>query len=124
MISFFGHRILLIFFVFFVFFASFFASRNASVYQLFDRSFSSPKINITQEILLERLAVFFPDIIKNLSKLKPEQQKQLIEQVRCDMIAVAFANGQNNEEAQKLGKTVAMVLSKAISHPSVTDTYF
>ncbi|WP_051013492.1 hypothetical protein [Bartonella florencae] len=128
-----GRRVFFILLVFFAFFASLFASRNVAVrHFLFNRSFSSSfehifsssQINITEEAFLERLAVFFPDIIVRLSKLSSEQQKKIIEQVRCDMIAFAFANGHNSEQAQKLGRIVAVVLSKAISHPSVSGSYF
>ncbi|USP03425.1 hypothetical protein [Bartonella taylorii] len=119
-------RIIFILFVFFVFFASLFASRNVAVYQfLFDRSFSSSQqVDITEEVLLEKLAVSFPDIIIHLSKLSSEQQKQLIQQVCRGVIAAASANGQSEELSRKLGKTVAIVLSKAISNSSIADAYF
>ncbi|WP_455466977.1 hypothetical protein [Bartonella sp. B39] len=118
-------RIVFVLFVFLVFFVSFFTFRNASVYRfLFKRSFSSQQVDVTEEALLERLAVSFPDIITQLSKLDPEQQKQLIEWVRRDVVAAASAGGKNNEQAQKLGKKVAMALSRAVSHPSIADTYF
>ncbi|WP_208437443.1 hypothetical protein [Bartonella taylorii] len=118
-------RVFLILFMFLVFFVSLFAFRNASVHQfLFNRSFSSHQVHVTEEVLLERLAVSFPDIIAQLSKLNPRQQKQLIEQVRREVVAAASASGQNNEQAQKLGETVAMVLSKAVSRPSIADAYF
>lgn len=120
-----GNRIVFIFFVFSVFVASLFVSRNVTVYRfLSDRSFSSSQINLTEEVLLEKFAVSFPDVIVQLSKLNPEQQKKLIEQLRHDMIAFASASGQSNEQAQKLGGIVAVVLLKAISHPSIVDTYF
>ncbi|WP_273759347.1 hypothetical protein [Bartonella sp. ML70XJBT.G] len=120
-----GNRIVFIFFVFSVFVASLFVSRNVTAYRfLSDRSFSSSQVNITEEQLLEKFAVSFPDVIMQLSKLKPEQQKKLIEQVRHDMIAFASASGQSSEQAQKLGGIVAVILSKAISHPSIVDTYF
>ncbi|EJF97510.1 hypothetical protein MEI_01204 [Bartonella vinsonii subsp. arupensis Pm136co] len=118
-------RVLFGLFIFFIFIASLFASRNITVYQLLlERSFPSHEVDVTEEMLLERLAIFFPDIIIQLSKLDPEQQKQLIEEVRRDVISVASANGQSNEQARKLGETVVMVLSKAILHPSIADAYF
>ncbi|WP_273756328.1 hypothetical protein [Bartonella sp. MM73XJBT] len=118
-------RIVFIFFVFSVFIASLFVSRNVAVYKfLFGRSFSSSQVNITEEVLLEKFAVSFPNVIMQLSKLKPEQQKKLIEKVRHDMIALASASGQNSEQAQKLGRIVAVILSKAISHSSIVDAYF
>ncbi|AGF76075.1 hypothetical protein [Bartonella vinsonii] len=118
-------RILFVLFVFFIFFASLFASRNVAVHKfLFGGSFSSQQVDVTEEILLERLAVLFPDIITQLSKLNSEQQKQLIEEFRRDVISAASANGQSSEQARKLGETVVMVLSKAILHPSIADAYF
>ncbi|EJF88263.1 hypothetical protein ME1_00721 [Bartonella vinsonii subsp. arupensis OK-94-513] len=118
-------RVLFGLFIFFIFIASLFASRNITVYQLLlERSFPSHEVDVTEEMLLERLAIFFPDIIIQLSKLDPEQQKKLIEEVRRDVISVASANGQSNEQARKLGETVVMVLSKAILHPSIADAYF
>ncbi|WP_208435977.1 hypothetical protein [Bartonella phoceensis] len=123
--GFYGHRIFLILFVFLVFFVSLFAFRNPSVYQfLFNRSFSSRQVDITEGELLERLAVSFPDIIVQLSRLSPEQQKKFIERVRRDIVAAASASGQSNEQAQKVGESVVRILSKAISHPSIADTYF
>lgn len=120
-----GNRIVFIFFVFSVFVASLFFSRNVTVDRfLSDRSFSSPQFNLTEGVLLEKFAVSFPDVIVQLSKLNPEQQKKLIEQLRHDMIAFASASGQSNEQAQKLGGIVAVVLLKAISHPSIVDAYF
>ncbi|WP_425548547.1 hypothetical protein [Bartonella pachyuromydis] len=121
----FGRRIVFVLFVFSVFFASIFSSRSVSVYQfLSDRSFSSPQVNITEEVLLERLTVSFPDIIMQLSKLSPEQRKKIIEKIRHDIIAFASASGQSDEQAKKLGGVVAVVLSKAIFHPSIADVYF
>ncbi|WP_406604221.1 hypothetical protein [Bartonella gliris] len=122
-------RGVLILFVFVVFAASFLVSRNPAVYQfvyqfLFNRSFSSQQVDITEDMLLERLALSFPDIITQLSKMNPQQQKQFIEQVRRDTIAAASASGQSEEHAQKLGDTVAMAMLKAISHPSISDAYF
>ncbi|WP_208434048.1 hypothetical protein [Bartonella taylorii] len=119
-------RGVLILFVFIVFGASLVIFRNAAVYQfLFKRSFSSPQqVDVTEEMLLERLASSFPDIINQLSKMNPQQQKKFIEQVRRDTIAAASARGQSDEHAQKLGDTVAMAMLKAISSPSIADTYF
>ncbi|WP_455480184.1 hypothetical protein V4B17_04395 [Bartonella sp. B23] len=118
-------RVVFILFVFLVFFISFFAFRNASVYRfLFHRPFFSQQVDVTEEAILERLAVYFPDIITQLSKLNPKQQKQLIEKVCRDIVAAASAGGQNNEQAQKLGRKVAMVLSRAVSRPSIADAYF
>ncbi|WP_156850743.1 hypothetical protein [Bartonella refiksaydamii] len=120
-----GRRVILILFVFCVFFASLFVSRNAAVYQfLFDRSFSSQQVDVTEEMLIERLAVSFPDIIMQLSKLSSEQQEKLIEQVYQGVVATASANGQSDEQSKKLGRTVAVILSKAIARPSITDAYF
>ncbi|MBB5073168.1 hypothetical protein HNQ69_000272 [Bartonella callosciuri] len=121
----FWRRLLLILFVFFVFAASLFASRNAAVYRFIsDRSFSPQSVNVTEDIILERLATSFPDIIDHLSKISVQQQKQLIEQVRQNTIAAAFADGQSREDALKLGETVATALLKAIAHPSLGDSYF
>ncbi len=125
MMGFCWRRVFLILFMLLVFFVSLFAFRNVSVRQfLFNRSFSSHQVHVTEEALLERLSVSFPDIIVQLSKLSPRQQKKLIEQVRRDIVAAASASGQSNEQAQKLGETVAMVLSKAVSRPSIADAYF
>ncbi|GAA5094744.1 hypothetical protein [Bartonella acomydis] len=128
-----GRRIIFIVLVFFVFFASLFASRSVVVHKFlfngsfsssFERTFFSSQIDITEEVFLERVAVLFPDIIMHLSKLNPEQQKKLIEQVRCNVIAIAFANAHSSEQAQKLGRIVAVTLLKAISHPSIVAAYF
>ncbi|UTO29413.1 hypothetical protein [Bartonella harrusi] len=118
-------RILFILFVFSIFFTSTFAFRSVSVHKfLFNQSFSSHQDDMTEGMILERLAVSFPDIITQLSQLSPQQQKQLIEQVRRYVVAAASANGQNNEQAQKLGGTVVMILLKTISRPSIADSYF
>ncbi|WP_317993494.1 hypothetical protein [Bartonella gliris] len=118
-------RGVLILFVFVVFAASLLVSRNAAVYQFFfNRSFSSQQVDITEDMLLERLALSFPDIIIQLSKMNPQQQKQFIERVRRDMIAAASASGQSEEHAQKLGDNFAMAILKAISHPSIGNAYF
>ncbi|AFR26568.1 hypothetical protein MF1_03870 [Bartonella quintana] len=122
-----GRRIVLCVFVFLVFAASFFASRNVAIYQfLFGRFFSSHQVDVTEAeaMLLERLAISFPDIIMELSKLNPQQQKQVIEQIRQYTIAAAFASGQSDEDAQKLGRAVVVAIFKAISHPSIGDAYF
>ncbi len=57
----FSRRIVFILFMFFIFGAVFFASRSAVVYQFFSdcSSFSSQKLDVTEEELLERLSVFF-----------------------------------------------------------------
>lgn len=118
-------RIFLILFMFLVFFASVFVFRSTSTQKfLFNRSFSSPKVDVTEEVLLERLAISFPELIKQLSKLSPKQQKQFIEYMRRTTVSAASANGRSDEQAQKLGEAVAMVLSKAVSNPSVTGAYF
>ncbi|CAF26376.1 hypothetical protein [Bartonella quintana] len=120
-----GRRIVLCVFVFLVFAASLFASRNVAIYQfLFGRFFSSHQVDVTEAMLLERLAISFPDIIMELSKLNPQQQKQVIEQIRQYTIATAFASGQSDEDAQKLGRAVVVAILKAISHPSIGDAYF
>lgn len=125
----FWNRILLIFFVFFVFVAVFFAFRSAAVRQfIFNRSFSPSssqiQVHITEGAFLERLAISFPDIVKELSQLSPQQQQKLIEQLRQDAIAFASASGQSDEQAQKLGEVIATALSKAIAHPSIGSIYF
>ncbi|WP_208432510.1 hypothetical protein [Bartonella taylorii] len=118
-------RGVIILFVFMVFGASLFIFRNGVVYQiLFKRSFSSRQVDVTEEMLLERLALSFPDIINKLSKMNPQQQKKFIEQVRRDTVAAASARGQSDEHARKLGDTVAMAMLKAISSPSIADAYF
>lgn len=112
-------------FVFMVFGVGLFISRSGVVYQfLFKRSFSSQQVDVTEEMLLERLALSFPGIISQLSKMNPQQQKKFIEQVRRDTIAAAAARGRSDEHAQKLGDTVAMAMLKAISSPSIVDAYF
>lgn len=120
------HRIVLILFVFLIFGACMFASQNVAVYKFFvNKSFSSSdEMHVTEDMLLERLAVSLPDLVKRLSKMNPQQQKQLIEKVRRETIAAASESGQSDENAQKLGRTVAMVLLKAISRPSIADAYF
>ncbi|WP_375619649.1 MULTISPECIES: hypothetical protein [unclassified Bartonella] len=122
----FSRRIVFILFVFFIFGAVFFASRSGAVYQFFSgrSSFSSQKLDVTEEELLERLSVSFPDIIKHLSKMSPQQQELFIAQLRRDVIALAFKSGQSREQAHKSGETVAMALSKAISRPSIANAYF
>ncbi|WP_142416537.1 hypothetical protein [Bartonella massiliensis] len=124
--GFFWRRIIFILFVFFIFGASLFASRNVAVYRFFsDRSFSySQQIDVTEELLLERVLISFPDIIMHLSKMRPQQQELFIEKVRRDAILFASENGQSLEQAHKFGETVAMALSKAISRPSIVNTYF
>ncbi|CDO47172.1 hypothetical protein AT246_05170 [Bartonella henselae] len=121
----FKHRIVVVLFAFLIFAASLFISRNPSTYLfLFNRSFSSNQVSVVEELILERLEVSFPDIIMKLSKLNPQQQKQLIEQVYRDIVAIASANGQSIEQARKLGEAGAMVLSRAISRGAVSDAYF
>ncbi|WP_455481626.1 hypothetical protein V4P56_03825 [Bartonella sp. B35(2025)] len=126
-------RIILILFVFLMFATSLFVSRGGTFYQfVFDRAFSSRQINVTEEVfvdvtqglLLEKLAVSFPDVIMKLSKMSSQQKREFIEVVRRDAIAVAFANGQSNERAQKFGEAVAMAISKAVYNPSIGDNYF
>ncbi|WP_375627054.1 MULTISPECIES: hypothetical protein [unclassified Bartonella] len=122
----FSRRIVFILFMFFIFGAVFFASQSSAVYQFFSgrSSFSSQKLDVTEEELLERLSVSFPDIIKHLSKMSPQQQEVFIAQLRRDVIALAFKSGQSLEQAHKSGETVAMALSKAISRPSIANAYF
>ncbi|WP_375655932.1 hypothetical protein, partial [Bartonella sp. AA83SXKL] len=82
--------------------AIFFVSRNPSVYRfLFNRSFSSNQVSVTEGMLIERLEVFFPGLIRELSKLNPQQQKQFIERVRCDIVTAASANGKSIEQARQ-----------------------
>ncbi|WP_375642095.1 MULTISPECIES: hypothetical protein [unclassified Bartonella] len=121
-----SRRIIFILFVFFIFGAVFFASRSGAVYQFFSgrSSSSSQKLDVTEEELLERLSVSFPDIIKHLSKMSPQQQELFIAQLRRDIIALASKSGQSREQAQKSGEIVAMALSKAISRPSIANAYF
>ncbi|ATP12624.1 hypothetical protein BHOIPH791_11780 [Bartonella henselae] len=121
----FRHRVVIIVFAFLFFAAIFFVSRNPSVYRfLFNRSFSSNQVSVTGGMLIERLEVFFPGLIRELSKLNPQQQKQFIERVRCDIVTAASANGKSIEQACQLGEIVAMVLSRAISRGTVSDAYF
>ncbi|EJF86313.1 hypothetical protein [Candidatus Bartonella washoeensis] len=131
--GFYWHRSVLIFFVFLVFAASLFVFRNSAFYGFFSdrsvsshqmRSVSSHQMDVTGDMLLERFALSFPDIITKISKMNPQQQKQFIEQVRRDTIAAASASGQSDEHARKLGDAVAMTMLKAISHPSIGDAYF
>ncbi|WP_019224430.1 hypothetical protein [Bartonella rattimassiliensis] len=122
----FGHRIVLILFMFSIFGAGLFALRSGTISQFLPgrSSFSSQQIDVTEEALLERLSVSFPDIIMRLSKMNPQQQELFIEKVRRDVVSFACENGYGNEKAQEFGKTVAMVLSKAVSHPSIANAYF
>ncbi|WP_332066025.1 hypothetical protein [Bartonella sp. CB189] len=77
-----------------------------------------------EHVILERLAVSFPDIMENISKMNPQQKKQLIELVRRDAIASAVANGHSEAAARKYGEAVAMVLSKIAFNSSIGDDYF
>ncbi|WP_330167863.1 hypothetical protein [Bartonella grahamii] len=122
----FSRRIIFILFVFFIFFAVFFASRSGVVHQFFSgrSSFSSQQFDVTEELLLERFFVLFPDIIMHLSKMNSQQQKLFIEQLRRDVIALAFKSGQSREQAHKSGEIIAMALSKAISRPAFANAYF
>ncbi|MBX4335061.1 hypothetical protein [Bartonella raoultii] len=120
-------RIVLIALIFLIFGASMFASRSVILYDFLVNKFSSSssdQLHLTEDMLLERLAVSLPDVIKRLSQMNPHQQKQLIEKVRKDTIAAAAESGQSDETAQKLGTKVATVLSKVISRPSIADAYF
>ncbi|WP_019221471.1 hypothetical protein [Bartonella senegalensis] len=119
------HRVVIVVISFLIFVAVLFVYWKPSVsHVLFNRSLSSHQDSVTEKVLLERLEISFPGIITKLSKLKPQQQKQLIEQVRRDIVAAAAASGQSNEQARKLGDTAAMVLSKAASRAAVADAYF
>ncbi|UNE55566.1 hypothetical protein [Bartonella machadoae] len=118
-------RVLLVLLVFFVFFTSTFAFRSASVREfLFNRSSPSHQVDVTEGMILERLALSSSEIIAQLSKLSPQQQKKLIERVYRDVVVAAEANGQSHEQAQKLGGTVVAFLLKAVSRPSIADSYF
>ncbi|PIT69830.1 hypothetical protein [Bartonella tribocorum] len=122
----FRHRIIFILFVFFIFSASLFVSRSGAVSQFFfsHSSFSSQKIDVTEGFFLERLSVSFPDIITHLSKMSPQQQELFIVYLRRDAVSFASELGQSCEEAHKFGEAVAMAFSKAMSRPSILDSYF
>ncbi|KEC54623.1 hypothetical protein [Bartonella koehlerae] len=129
----FRRRVLVIVFFFLFFAASLFVFRNPSTYLfLFNRSFSSNQVSVIESnqvsviegMIIERLEVSFPGIIMKLSKLNPQQKKQLIEQVYHDIVAIASAKGQSIGQARKLGEVGAVVLSRAISRGAVADAYF
>ncbi|WP_336279508.1 hypothetical protein [Bartonella sp. CB175] len=77
-----------------------------------------------EHLILERLAVSFPEFLKNASKMSVQQKKQLIELIRRDAIASAFANGHSEVAAREYGEAVAMAVSKAIFNSSIGDDYF
>ncbi|CAK01940.1 hypothetical protein [Bartonella tribocorum] len=125
--GFFSNRVALILFVFLIFGACILASRSVVVHKFLSgyiSSSSSQQVEVTEELLLERWAMAFPDIIVHLSKMNPQQQEQFIEQVRRDAVSFASESGQSREKANKFGETVAMALSKAMSRPSIANAYF
>lgn len=125
--GFFSNRVALILFVFLIFGACILASRSVVVHKFLSgyiSSSSSQQVEVTEELLLERWAMAFPDIIVHLSKMNPQQQEQFIEQVRRDAVSFASESGQSREKAHKFGETVAMALSKAMSRPSIANAYF
>ncbi|EJF95177.1 hypothetical protein MEE_01219 [Bartonella elizabethae F9251 = ATCC 49927] len=123
--GFFSSRIALILFMFLILGISVFASRSVVVQKFFSSyTSSSQQVEVTEEWLLERWSMAFPDIIVHLSKMSPQQQEQFIEQVRRDAISFAAGNGQSREKAHKFGETVAMALSKAMSRPAIANAYF
>ncbi|WP_273717852.1 MULTISPECIES: hypothetical protein [Bartonella] len=128
--GFFSGRIAFILFIFLIFGVSIFASRSVVVHKFLSgyisssSSSSSQQVEVTEELLLERWAMAFPDVIERLSKMSPQQQELFIEQVRRDAVSFASGSGQSREEAHKFGETVAMALSKAMSRPSIANAYF
>ncbi|WP_336288240.1 hypothetical protein [Bartonella sp. CB60] len=121
------HRIICIFFVFLVFGASFFIPRIKGSYQIvLNETLPSRQVSLTEigDTFLERLVLFFPDVIASLSKMSPQQKQQLVELIRQDAVIIASANGQSDEDAQKFGEVISVALSKAIFHPYVSDAYF
>ncbi|EJF81061.1 hypothetical protein [Bartonella doshiae] len=128
--AFFWRRIMLILFVFLIFWASLFVSRNIAGYNfLFNKSFSSHgsisyRGNVTEGVLIERLVISWPDLVESLSKMSSQQQKKFIEQIRRNIVSAAFAEGRSGEDARKLGEAVVMAMLKAISNPSIGNTYF
>ncbi|WP_332060484.1 hypothetical protein [Bartonella sp. CB74] len=121
------HRIVCVFFIFFVFGASFFIPKIKGPYRvIFNETLPSRQVSITKigDIFLERLVLFFPDVVANLSKMSPQQKRQLVELVRQDAVIIASANGQSDEDAQKFGEVISVALSKAIFHPYISDAYF
>ncbi|WP_175869208.1 hypothetical protein [Bartonella gabonensis] len=125
--GFFSSRIAFILFVFLIFAVGIFAPHSVTVQKFFSgylSSSSSQQVEVTEELLLERWAMAFPDIIVHLSKMSPEQQELFIEQVRRDAVLFASESGQSREKAHKFGETVATALLKAISRPSIANAYF
>ncbi|PIT70717.1 hypothetical protein CEV08_02680 [Bartonella tribocorum] len=127
----FSDRVPFILFMFLIFGVSIFAFRNGVVSKFFANYTSSShpqQVNVTDELLLERWIVAFPDFFvrfsAHLSKMNPKQQELFIEKVRRDAVAFAIQNGQSREQALKFGETVVMALLKARSRPSIADTYF
>ncbi|WP_039758932.1 hypothetical protein [Bartonella queenslandensis] len=123
--GFFSGRIALILFVFLIFGFSIFTSRRVVVHKFFPGDTSSfQQVEVTEELLLERWATAFPDVIERLSEMSPQQKELFVE--RMHRVAVSFAseNGQSREQAHKFGETFAMALSKAMFRPAIANAYF
>ncbi|MET3589549.1 hypothetical protein ABID23_000631 [Bartonella silvatica] len=119
------HRIVFILFVFSVSFAAFFVPRSAFLkHFLLNPSLPLQQVSVTEEDVLERVAVSFPGLIAHLSQMDSEKQKQFIEQVRREVVIIAYSNGRNSEQAQELGRMISVVLLKLVSRPSFADDYF
>ncbi|ABM45579.1 hypothetical protein H704_00865 [Bartonella bacilliformis Peru38] len=117
MIKFCWHRIIfLILFFLLVFAVSFLA------YQSVKKMIFSHQIVITKGILSEDLATFFSGVAMSFSKIDTQKKQSVVDQARRDAIFAVLASGQNNEQAQKFGKTVTAIALKAISRSSVIDT--
>ncbi len=85
-------RIAFILFIFLIFGVSIFASRSVAVYQFFSGyTSSSQQVEVTEEVLLERWAMAFPDIIVRLSKMSPRQQELFIEGSKSCLLSKCVA---------------------------------
>lgn len=121
----FSGRVPLILFVFLIFGVSIFASRSGVFHKFFSGYASSfQQVEVTEELLLERWAMAFPDVIVRLSKMTPQQKELFIEQMHRVVVSLAFESGQSREQAHKFGETFAMALSKVIFRPAIANTYF
>ncbi|WP_336276523.1 hypothetical protein [Bartonella sp. CB178] len=84
----------------------------------------SGEVDLTESVILERLVVSFPDILAGLSQLDSRQKEWVVEFMRKNAVAAAFADGWGDESARKFGEAVAIAIAKAASRPTVGDDYF
>lgn len=123
--GFFSGRIALILFMFLILGISVFGSRSVVVQKFFSGYISSSQqIEVTEELLLERWATAFPDVIEHLSKMSPQQKELFVERMHRVAISLAFESGQSRERAHKFGETFAMALSRAMLRPAIANAYF